>query len=609
LVDDGDNTAPTAPGIALVPEAPRAGGHDLQCRIDVPAVDIDGDKLTHHVQWTVSGEPFSGTTTTALRGDTVPGSVLRAGEVWRCTAYASDGLSSGPEKVESVEVDQGYRGWDEQHMSLADSDYLFLGEQPGDGAGGWVAPAGDVDGDGLGDILIAAYWNDEGGEDAGKCYLVTGKDLGAERIMSLEEASWGFVGEKGRVDDDPDCEDADDEDERCGGDWAGHSLNSPGDVDGDGLPDIAMSGYLSDHNGYDAGKTYIVFSSSLSGRGTMSLADADYSFVGEEVLDRLGHSIHGAGDVDGDGRQDLITGAYGFDAGAPDTGKAYMVLASSLGKRKTLRFPEDADFSWDGEAEEDEAGYINSPAGDIDGDGLGDWMTTAQRNQEGGVGLAPSGEHGAGKVYVFLGADLDLGDIGGTYSLADVDRAWLGEDGSDAIGYGTNAVGDFDGDGVADVMTASYANSEGGLNAGKVYVMTGASMATPGTRSLAEADFGFTGEAAGDWAGFGAGPASDFDRDGLDDLIIGGMWHTESALGAGRGYLVLSGSLSGPGTYSLSDADHIFTGESELDTAGYKAATTGDMNGDGLPDLMISGWQGNVLEESGKVWLLMNPGG
>ena len=605
--EEGWNTPPTAPGISVVPQAPRAGGRDLQCRVDVLPVDIDGDSVETSVAWFVDGAPFEEARRGDLPGDTVSGDHLKEGQDWTCRAWASDGVTEGPVVEASVDIGSGYRGWDDQVVPLADSDYLFRGEGAGDGAGGWVAPAGDVDGDGLDDVLIAAYWNDEGGMDAGKCYLLMGKDLGVERQMSLADASWGFVGEAGRVEDDPDCEDIAPDDPRCGGDWAGHSLNSAGDVDGDGLPDIVMSGYLSDANGYDSGKAYLVFAAGLSGRGTMSLGDSDYAFVGEQVLDRLGHSIHGAGDVDGDGLNDLITGAYGFDAGGENAGKAYLVLASSLKKKRTLQFPDDADFAWDGEAEGDEAGYINSPAGDIDGDGLGDFMTTAQRNQEGGVGMAPSGEHGAGKIYVFLGADIDLLERGATYSLADVDRAWLGETGDDAVGYGTNAVGDFDGDGVADVMTASYGSNEAGDAAGKAYVMTGASMAAPGTRSLADAAYGFTGADAGDWAGFGAGPAGDFDRDGLDDIVVGGMWHTDTLLGAGSGYLVLSGSLAGPGTYSLSDADHIFPGEAELDTAGYKLATTGDMNGDGMPDLMVSGWQGNVLEESGKVWLLMNP--
>jgi hypothetical protein len=601
------NTPPTAPGVRLVPEAPRSGGADLQCLVDVEAFDVDGDSLSTRISWWVDGTLYREALTTALEGDTIAGSELEQGALWRCEARSSDLVSEGPAGEASVKIGSGYQGWEEQHISLERSDYLLHGEAPGDGAGGFVAPAGDVDGDGLADVIIAAYWSDAGGPDSGKGYLVLGADLGAERQISLSDAAWGFVGEHGRIEDDPDCDLVVSEDLPCGGDWAGHSLNSPGDVDGDGLSDIAISGYLSDQGGHNAGKTYILLGASLGGRGTMSLEGADHVFVGEGRQDRLGHSIHGAGDVDGDGLQDIVTGAYGFDGVGEESGKVYVVLASSLLGRPELQFPEDSDFSWEGEAAGDEAGYLHSPAGDLDGDGLGDFMTTAQRNQEGGVGLAPSGEHGAGKIYVFMGGDLDLGEVGSTYSLADVDRAWLGETGDDAVGYGTNGVGDFDGDGVDDVMTASYANNEGGENAGKTYVMTGASMGSPGTRSLSEAAYGFTGASAGDWSGFGAGPAGDFDRDGLADIIIGGMWHTGSMLGQGAGYLVLSGSLSGPGTYSLNDADHIFAGEAELDTAGYKLAGTGDMNGDGMPDLMVSGWQGNVPEEGGKVWLLMNP--
>jgi hypothetical protein len=409
------------------------------------------------------------------------------------------------------------------------------------------------------------------------------------------------------IEDDPDCEVPDPVDGRCGGDWAGHSLNSAGDVDGDGLPDIAISGYRNDEVGYDAGKTYLVYSSSLSGRGSVALADADMSFLGENISDRMGHSIHSAGDVDGDGLADVVTGAYGHDGAGENAGRAYLVLADGLASKSTVRFPGEADFIWDGEAAQDQSGYINAPAGDIDGDGLGDFIITSLRNQEGGVGLSPGGEEGAGKVYVVIGANIDRSARGAVYSLADVGRAWMGEAGGDAVGYGSIGIGDFDGDGLDDVMTGAYGNSEAGDAAGKAYVMTAASMRTPGTRSLSVAEYGFVGEDAEDWAGFGAGPAGDIDSDGLADLLIGGAWHSDDAQFTGRAYLVLAGNLDGPGTHDLSEADHIFIGEEGWDTAGYKLTGIGDVNGDGMGDLFIGAWQGDRPEEPGKVYVLLNP--
>jgi hypothetical protein len=601
------NTAPTAPRIALSPAQPRAGGTDLICRVEADSVDIDGDTLRYVFSWQLDGAGYLEAIDGAEAGDTVPGEALEQGQQFKCTVAAHDGITLGPSRSAKVEVGSPYVGWDEQLISLSESEYVLRGEGAWDGAGGWVAPAGDVDGDGLADMLIASYWNDEAGVDAGKSYLFLGKDLGAERTISLADAAWGFVGEVGRLEDDPDCEVPDPVDGRCGGDWAGHSLNSAGDVDGDGRPDIVLSGYRSDDLGYDVGKTYLVLAASLEGRGSLGLGSADVQIYGENVSDRMGHSVHSAGDVDGDGRADIVTGAYGHDAAAENAGRAYLVLSDTLAGASSLYFPEDADFIWDGEAAGDESGYISAPAGDIDGDGLGDFMTTSLRNQEGGAGLAPGGEHGAGKVYVILGASLDLTDRGAVYSLGDVDRAWLGESGGDAVGYGIGPVGDFDGDGLSDLMAGSYGNSEGGDAAGKVHVMTAASMATPGTISLADAEYGFVGESAEAWLGFGAGPAGDVDQDGLDDVFLGAAWHSDENTFSGRAYLVLAGGLSGPGTHSVADSDHIFVGEEAWDNAGYKLTGLGDVSGDGMPDLLVASWQGDRPEDPGKVHIVLNP--
>ena len=492
-------------------------------------------------------------------------------------------------------------------MSLSESDYVLQGEAAGDAAGGWVAPAGDVDGDGLADILVGAYWNEEAGPYAGKSYLFLGKDLGAERVISLADSAWSFLGEEGTVEDDPDCEDVAPDETRCGGDWSGHSVNSAGDVDGDGRSDIVISGYRNDEAGFDVGKAYLVYGSSLSGRGALDLADADVALYGENLSDRMGHSIHSAGDVDGDGLSDIVTGAYGHDAVAEDAGRVYLVLADGISPGRSVQFPEDADFIWDGEAEGDQAAYITTPAGDIDGDGLGDFAVCSLRNEEGGSGLAPGGETGAGKVYVMLGASLDFSDRGAIYSLGDVDRAWIGEAGGDAVGYGLGVVGDFDGDGLTDLMVGGYGNSEAALAAGKVYLMTAASMATPGTISLADADYGFVGEQADAWLGFGAGPAGDVDADGLDDILMGAAWYSDDRTFNGRSYLVLAGGISGAGTYSVSEADHIFEGESAWDNAGYKLTGVGDVSGDGMADLLIGAWQGDRAGAAGAAYLLLNP--
>ena len=184
------------------------------------------------------------------------------------------------------------------------------------------------------------------------------------------------------------------------------------------------------------------------------------------------------------------------------------------------------------------------------------------------------------------------------------------EAGGDALACGTSPVGDVDGDGLDDVIMGAYGNDGGGDSAGKVYVATGADMASPATQSASVASYGFVGEGPNEWAGFSSGPAGDVDMDGKADIMIGAFRyavHSERKMDAGKAYLVRMGMLDGPGTYSLGDAHASWVGEYEGDEAGYKATSAGDVNGDGLPDLMVSGWQLNVPSGGGKVWVLLNP--
>jgi len=185
-----------------------------------------------------------------------------------------------------------------------------VGENPNDRAGVSVSSAGDVDGDGLSDLLVGAYYNYDGGDYAGKAYLILGSSLAlaSSPVIDLSSADYSFVGENL-------------------GDVAGQSVSSAGDVDGDGLSDLLVGAYVNDDSGTDAGKTYLVLGSSLGSSPVIDLSSADYSFVGENSYDNSGRSVSSAGDVDGDGLSDLLIGARANDEGGVIAGKTYLVLS------------------------------------------------------------------------------------------------------------------------------------------------------------------------------------------------------------------------------------------------------------------------------------------
>ena len=112
--------------------------------------------------------------------------------------------------------------------------------------------------------------------------------------------------------------------------YAGDSVSSAGDVDGDGLDDLLVGAPYNDDGGNAAGKAYLFLGKSLSGTSSLSLADADYTFTGENEGDYAAYSVASAGDVDGDGKADLLVGVAGNDDRGDGAGKAYLILGGAL---------------------------------------------------------------------------------------------------------------------------------------------------------------------------------------------------------------------------------------------------------------------------------------
>ena len=425
-------------------------------------------------------------------------------------------------------------------MDLSIADLKLVGEAPEDAASLGLSGAGDVNGDGFGDLLVGAYVHDAGGDGAGAAYLISGPRAGT---LDLSKADAKFVGEE----DDS---------------FTGFSVAGGGDINRDGFDDILIGAYGNGPAITRRGAVYLIHGPVT---GLIDLAYADAKLTGE-VGYLAGYHVASAGDVNGDGFVDVVAGAIGYEVGESRSGAAYVIYGPFSG----FQALEDAGATLVGEDDDDFAGYSVAGPGDVDGDGLDDIVVGALWEAEGGST--------AGAAYLVLGPPTS------TVNLADADAKLVGEAASNKAGRST-AGGDIDGDGLADIIVGADENAEGGTGAGAAYVVYGP---VNGTVTLAAADAKLVGEAALDRVAFHVANAGDVDGDGNDDILVGAPFKYPY----GAAYLVLGAPM---GTVDLMNADARFTGDSEGDQAGYRVAGAGDVDGDGLADMLV----GDIKHKAG----------
>ncbi len=432
----------------------------------------------------------------------------------------------------------------------------------------------DFNGDGIHDFLVSAYTNDDGpgANNAGAAYIFFGASSlsGTKSLGEGQSADVTFLG-------------------KASTDQLGRSSSAAGDVNGDGFDDIILGAYTNDDGAANAGAAYIFFgASNLS--GTKSLGggqSADVTVLGKAASDFLGFSVSEAGDVNGDGFDDVIVGAYTNDDGPGiDAGTVYIFFgASTLSGTKRLGGGQSADVTILGKAAYDKLGISVSGAGDLNGDGFDDVIMGAQINDD-GPGL------NAGAAYIFFGASA----LSGTKSLGggqSADVTVLGKADSDYLGFSVSGVGDVNGDGFDDVIVGARLNDDGpGNTAGAAYIFFGASTLS-GTKSLGEgqsADVTFLGKADGDRLSFSVSGAGDLNDDGFDDVIVGSHVNDDGpGIDAGAAYIFFGASTLS-GTKSLGEgqsADVTVLGKADSDFLGVSASGAGDLNGDGLPDFSV----------------------
>ena len=179
---------------------------------------------------------------------------------------------------------------------------------------------GDVNCDGYDDILIGAHGNEDSGMYAGQTYLIFGKATGWAKDTNLSASDASFLGE-----------DADD--------YSGTSVAGAGDVNRDGYDDILIGACYDDNGSNNAGQTYLILGKASGWSMDTSLSASDASFWGEDELDYSGRSVAGAGDVNGDGHDDILIGADGNSEGGSFVGQTYLIFPHN--NRRPLLYDED----------------------------------------------------------------------------------------------------------------------------------------------------------------------------------------------------------------------------------------------------------------------------
>ena len=172
--------------------------------------------MAYIFEWEVDGVAYTGATTTTESGDTVPAIDTFADEVWTCTVTQMMGriwARLRPPRWWWLWIPA--EGWDDIEVDLVDAGNRFIGEESGDHSGRSVSSAGDVDGDGLDDLLIGAGYNDRTDSSAGAAYVILAASLAGDMEIDLSDADYILVG----VDKD---------------DTAGLTVAAAGNVDGDG---------------------------------------------------------------------------------------------------------------------------------------------------------------------------------------------------------------------------------------------------------------------------------------------------------------------------------------------------------------------------------------
>jgi len=365
------------------------------------------------------------------------------------------------------------------------ADWTAVSNQVGAQFGTSVSSAGDVNGDGYGDVIVGALRYSSGEIIEGATFVYLGSSSGLSTTVNLgmgpsPVADWTAESDQVNA-------------------QIGSAVASAGDVNGDGYGDIIIGAPYYDNGEIDEGAVFVYLGSGSStglntkpNTGTGPSPIADWTAESNQVNAQFGFSVASAGDVNGDGYGDVIVGAYLYDNGESNEGAAFVYMGSTNGLSPAV--------SWTAESNQASARFGRSVAGDVNGDGYGDVIV--------GAFSYTNSENREGAAFVYLGVMDGLNSTPAWTAESNLQNAYFG--------FSVASAGDVNGDGYGDVIVGAVAYDNGEISEGAALVYLGSSNGlSPGVAWTAESN------QANAWFGISVASAGDVNGDGYDDIIIG----------------------------------------------------------------------------------------